>query len=232
MPTQTLTTDARLVYDSGMTPAAGTRVIGYARVSTDDQDLAAQEQAIRAEAERRGWDLIDVVHDVASGKSTKKRPGLERCMAGLDAGFAQALVVAKLDRLSRSLIDFGEMLEHVRKAGWSIVVLDMELDTTTAVGRMTANTLMNFAQFERELIGQRTREGLAAKKAAGTLKGPLGRQSTLDSRTVVRITREREAGASLRGIATGLNRDGVKTGQGGKQWHASTVKAVLARVGS
>ena len=215
-----------------MTPAAGTRVIGYARVSTDDQDLAAQEQAIRAEAERRGWDLIDVVHDVASGKSTKKRDGLARCLAGLDAGFAQALVVAKLDRLSRSLIDFGEMLEHVRKAGWSIVVLDMELDTTTAVGRMTANTLMNFAQFERELIGQRTREGLAAKRSAGTLKGLPGRRSQLPSTVIRRIRREHENGRSLRTIATKLNEDQVPTGQGGKQWHASTVKAVLARVGS
>lgn len=215
-----------------MAPAPGTRVIGYARVSTDDQDLAAQEQAIRAEAERRGWDLIEVVPDVASGKSTRKRPGLERCMAGLDAGFAQALVVAKLDRLSRSLVDFGQLLEHVRKAGWSIVVLDMELDTTTAVGRMTANTLMNFAQFERELIGQRTREGLVAKKAAGTLKGLPGRRSQIPSTTIRRIRREHENGVSLRRIATRLNEDQVPTGQGGSQWYASTVKTVLARVGS
>lgn len=213
-----------------MTPAAGTRVIGYARVSTDDQDMQAQDDAIRRAAEQRGWDLLEIVHETASGKSTKKRPELARCIAGLDAKFADALVVAKLDRLSRSLIDFGELLEHVRKAGWAIVVLDMELDMTTPMGRMTANTLMNFAQYERELIGQRTREGMAAKKAAGTFKAPPGRRPTMAGKVVARIVRAHDAGNSLGEIARQLNAEGVATTHGGAKWHPSTVQAVLRRV--
>lgn len=226
-------------HDEGraVTPAAGTRVVGYTRVSTTEQDedgvgLQAQDAAIRDKAERSGWQLLDVVSDTASGKSMSKRAGLERCLAVLDSGFAEALVVAKLDRLSRSLVDFGHLLERARAKGWKIVVLDMDLDMTTAAGEMTANTLMNFAQFERRLIGERTRSAMAHKKATGTFKAPPGRRSMLSPKVVARIRREHDAGRSLRSIATRLNDDAIPTGQGGKQWHASTVKNVLERVSS
>lgn len=215
-----------------MTPVAGTRVIGYTRVSTEEQGqngvgLQAQEEAIRAKADAAGWQLLDVVDDKASGKSMRKRPGLERCLAVLDAGFAEALIVAKLDRLSRSLVDFGHMLEQARAKGWKIVVLDMDLDMTTAAGEMTANTLMNFAQFERRLIGERTKSALAVKKAQGV---KLGRPANIPGKVIARIVREHDAGASLGDIARGLTADEVPTSQGGQRWYASTVRAVLERV--
>lgn len=214
-----------------MTPAAGTRVMGYGRVSTDDQGengvgLAAQEAAIRDKAERSGWELLDVVTDTASGKSMRKRPGLERCLAVLDSGFAEALVVAKLDRLSRSLVDFGHLLERAKAKGWKIVVLDMDLDMTTAAGEMTANTLMNFAQFERRLIGERTKAALAVKRLQGVR---LGRPPKLEDKLVRRIGRLHDAGTSLGAIARQLNDDAVPTAHGGAKWHASTVRAVLHR---
>ena len=216
-----------------MTPAgtAGTRIVGYIRVSTTDQaengvGLEAQRRDIEAEAERRGWSVVSILEDHASGKTTKKRKALDAAITLLEGGAADALVVTKLDRLSRSLVDFGHLLERSRDNGWGLVVLDMSLDMTTPVGEMTANTLMNFAEFERRMISQRTRDGLAVRRSQGAR---LGRSSTLDARVVRRMAREREAGRSYSRIARGLNDDGIPTGQGGQQWWPSTVRKVLTR---
>ncbi len=89
-----------------------------------------------------------------------------------------------------------------------------------------ANVLATFAQFERRLIAQRTREALARKREQGVT---LGRPRTLPTRIVKRIKREREAGRSYHAIADALNRDGVATAQGGRQWWPATVRAVAAR---
>lgn len=220
-----------------MTPTAGTRVIGYARVSTEEQGddgggLPGEHDAIEREAERHGWVIVDMVDEVQSGKSLRRRPLLERAIARIERGEANALVVSKLDRLSRSVMDFGILVDRAQRKGWAIVVVDPAIDMTTANGRFFANMLVTMAQWEREMIGQRTREGMAAKKAQGTLRGPVGRPSKLPSAVIRRIRREFELGASLRGIATGLNDDEVPTGQGGAKWHASTVKSVLNRMGS
>lgn len=89
-------------------------------------------------------------------------------MAALEAvegGQADALCVAKLDRLSRSLLDFAGLMERSRKRGWSLVALDLGVDTSTPSGEMMASVLATFAQFERRLIGERTRAALAEKRA-------------------------------------------------------------------
>lgn len=119
-------------------------------------------------------------------------------------------------------------MEAARREGWALVILDLGVDTTTPSGEMTANVMATFAQFERRLIGQRTKDALAVKKAQGTR---LGRPLTAGAGVVKRIARERKRGRSLREIADGLTDDGVPTGHGGARWHASTVKAVLERAG-
>jgi DNA invertase Pin-like site-specific DNA recombinase len=80
---------------------------------------------------------------------------------------ARALVVAKLDRLSRSLVDFGSIMERARKKGWSLAALDLGVDATTPAGEMIANAMATIAQFERHLIGERTKAALAVRKAQG-----------------------------------------------------------------
>lgn len=212
--------------------------MGYLRVSTAEQSdsgagIEAQRTAIETAAAARGWQLVTVLEDRGvSAKSTKGRDALAAAIGLCEAGGADALLVAKLDRLSRSIIDFATLMERARAASWAIVVLDCDFDMTTPAGELMANMLACFAQFERRVISQRTRDGMAAKKATGTYKAPPGRRSQLDQRTAARIRREHAAGRSLRSIAGRLNVDAIPTGQGGKQWHASTVKAVLARVGS
>lgn len=206
------------------------RVLGYVRVSTDEQadsgaGLEAQRGAIRAECGRKGWTLLRTHEDAsASGKALNGRPGLAEALGLLDKGQADALVVAKLDRLSRSLLDFASLMERSRKNGWALVALDLGVDTSTPAGEMMANVLATFAQFERRLIGQRTREALAVKRAEGVR---LGRRSTVAPETRRRIARLHRAGKSLQAIADALTQSGVPTGQGGKKWYPSSVRAVL-----
>ena len=213
---------------------ATTRVIGYVRVSTDEQErsgagIEAQRAAIVGDADRRGWRLVGIEQDTASGKSTKRRPGLASALEQLDAGNADSLMVAKLDRLSRSLLDFAALVEQSRRKGWSLVALDLGVDTSTPSGEMMANVLAVFAQFERRLIGQRTKEGLAAKRASGKLHGPIGRPRQLPDEVVRRIVDERHAGRSTPMIAAGLNADAIPTAQGGARWWPSTVAKVIDR---
>ena len=216
----------------GVSPKRGTRVVGYLRVSTAEQadsgaGLAAQRSAIEQAAAAKGWDLVTVLEDRGlSGKSTNGRKALEAAIAMIEAGAADALVVSKLDRLSRSLLDFAGLMRRAQDAGWAIVVLDSDFDMTSPSGRLMANMLASFAEFEREMISQRTKDGLAAKRAAGVV---VGRPRTLPERVVARIERDRAAGASLGAIAKALNADAIPTAQGGVRWYASTVRAVLNR---
>lgn len=206
-------------------------VVGYVRVSTDEQadsgaGLAAQRAAIAAEAARRGWTLLTVHEDAgASGKSLSGRTGLRAALEAIERDEASALVVAKLDRLSRSLLDFSALMERSRRRGWALVALDLGVDTTTPSGEMMANVLAVFAQFERRLIGQRTKDALAQKRAAGVR---LGRPRSLPSSTEDLVVSLRRGGLTLPAIVNRLTTLGVATGQGGR-WHATTVRRIVLR---
>jgi DNA invertase Pin-like site-specific DNA recombinase len=207
------------------------RVIGYVRVSTDEQmssgaGLEAQRRAIIAECRRRGWHLVEVIEDAGFSAKDLRRPGVQEALRVLQAGDARALVVAKLDRLSRSMIDFTALMAKAQKQSWALVAVDCAVDTSTPTGEAMANMLATFAQFERRLISQRTREALAVKKASGVR---LGRPPVLSTSVVRRIQRQRARGDSLRRIADDLNAAGVPTAQGGAQWYAATVRQVLLR---
>jgi DNA invertase Pin-like site-specific DNA recombinase len=199
--------------------------------STDEQKssgagLAAQRAAIARECRRRGWQLIEVIEDAGYSAKDLRRPGIQAALQALEEGDARALVAAKLDRLSRSMVDFAGLMAKAQKQGWALVALDCAVDTTTPAGEAMANVLATFAQFERRLISQRTREALAVKRAGGVV---LGRPPSVEDAVVRRIVRDRKRGRSLRAIADSLNADGVPTGQGGKRWYAATVRAVALR---
>lgn len=205
------------------------RAIGYVRVSTDEQvesgaGLAAQRMSVQAEAARRGWRLLDVLEDAGQSGKSLDRPGLNEALLRLDEKHADLLLVAKLDRLSRSVHDFSGVMLRAQRGHWSLRVLDVDVDTSTPTGELLAHIVASTAQYERRLISQRTKDGLAAKRAQGVR---LGRPSTLSSDVVERIVADRAAGASLRAIADTLNTNGVAPGQGGRKWYAATVRAVL-----
>jgi DNA invertase Pin-like site-specific DNA recombinase len=206
------------------------RVVGYIRVSTEEQGdsragLEAQEAAIRAEVERREWELVELYVDVASGKTLRKRDNLGVALRALADGAADALVVAKLDRLSRSVLDFAGIMETAAAEGWSLVVIDLGVDTTTPNGELVANIMISMAQWERRIIGERTKSALAAGPARGT---KVGRKSGVADETVRLIRVMRDAGSSWQKIADALTAEGVETGQGGK-WHAATVRRIYLR---
>ena len=207
------------------------KAIGYVRVSTTGQaesgwGLPAQRARIKDEAKRRKWKLLEIVSD--GGKSGKdlKRPGIARALQILEDGEADVLVVAKLDRFTRSLLDFAATMAVSREQGWQFVALDLGVDTSTPAGALMTNIVASFAEYERELISVRVREALAAAKAAGTI---LGRPSGIPADILSRIKREVAEGRPLRAIARGLNEDGVPTAQGGKKWYASTIKRVTMK---
>lgn len=202
-------------------------VIGYIRVSTDEQaesglGLAAQRQTIQSEADARGWNVEWYVDEGYSAKDLN-RPGVQGALASLENGGPKLLVVAKLDRLSRSLLDFATLLARAGERGWELVSLDLGVDTSSPMGRFVANLMANVAQLERELIGQRTKEALEAKRRQGVT---LGRPRVMSHDVRERILRERRGGRGLSAIARDLNREAVPTARGGKQWYPSTVKAV------
>lgn len=209
------------------------KVIGYVRVSTSEQadsgaGLEAQRAAILAEGQRRGWSETEITFVEDAGYSGKdlRRPGIEAALEALRRRKADTLVVSKLDRISRSLLDFAALMDRASKERWALVALDLGVDTTTPQGEMVANVMATFAQFERRLIGQRTKDALAAKMAAGVR---VGRPRAIAPETVDRIRDERGRGFTLQAIADGLNRDGVPTARGGRRWYDSTVRAVLTQ---
>lgn len=209
---------------------AGATVVGYLRVSTDEQadsgaGLAAQRIAIEREADRRGWQLLSVEVDAgASGKSLNGRPALATALAAVRRGDADVLLVAKLDRLSRSLLDFAALMAQSKAEGWALVALDLGVDTSTPSGEFMAGVMASAAQWERRIIGQRTKDALAARRAQGVR---LGNARTIPPKVLKRIVRERGAGKSLPAIARGLTADGVPTARGGAVWSHSTVQYVL-----
>jgi DNA invertase Pin-like site-specific DNA recombinase len=213
-----------------MTKSSSTRTrplaLAYVRVSTAEQvehgaSLDAQRATLTQEAERRGWDVKVIADEGLSAKSLN-RPGLQSALARLDGGDADFLLAVRLDRVSRSVADFAGMLDRSSRKGWGLVLMSPNIDTSDPAGRFTGNVLASAAQYERELIGARTREGMAQRKAEGVV---LGRPRTMAPDVVDRIKTARAAGQSLRSIADGLNADGIRTAQGGVRWYASTVKA-------
>jgi DNA invertase Pin-like site-specific DNA recombinase len=221
----------------------GTTVVGYIRVSTDKQGergegSKAQETAIRTECERRGWRLLRIERDVVSGKSLRGRQGLELALAACRTREADGIVVAKLDRLSRSVVDAGKLLIEAQSDGWNIVALDLGIDLSTSHGKLVANILIAVAEWEREQIGERTSSALAEVKkrtardlaALSVERGvevkPIGRPPSLPAAVRKRVRNLRSRGWSYARIADKLNEEGVATAQGGLRWYPATVRHV------
>lgn len=213
------------------TPADPTRVVGYIRVSSEAQaesglGLDAQRTAILAECARKGWTLVEMIEDAGFSAKNLDRPGMAHALDLVRSGAAGALVVAKLDRATRSVIDAARLLDQSRREGWSLVALDLGLDPTTPNGELFATICSGVAQWERRTIGQRTKDALAAKKADGVR---LGRPVELDPNVRERILAARQAGAGWSAIARDLNTADIPTAHGGAKWYPSTVRAIATR---
>jgi DNA invertase Pin-like site-specific DNA recombinase len=153
--------------------------VGYVCVSTAEQadsgaGLEAQRAAIRSACQQRGWELVGIHEDAGFRAATLARPGLGEALSAVESSEATVLVVAKLDRLSRSLLDFAALMERSRRKRWALGALDLGVDTTTPAGEAMANLMATFAQFERRLIGRRTKDALAVKVCRSPHRSGLG----------------------------------------------------------
>jgi site-specific DNA recombinase len=208
------------------------KVIAYTRVSTEEQatqgvSLAAQEAKLRAYCDLYGHELLEVVVDAGESAKTLNRPGLQRALAALKAGEAEGLLVLKLDRLTRSVRDLGELLENYFQRS-ALLSLQEQCDTSTAAGRLVLNLLTSVAQWERESTGERTRTALQHKKSQGV---KLGAPSLKDGATIARAAALKAEGLTLRQVAEQLTAEGFQTLRGGR-WEAMTVKRLLDREAS
>jgi DNA invertase Pin-like site-specific DNA recombinase len=171
------------------------RVAGYVRVSSREQGatglgLQAQKEALSAAAAHRdGWQLATVAVEIASAGNVRRRPVLTSLLDDLDAGRYGVLVVSRLDRLARSVGDFATTLDRAKRNGWELVCLDPAVDMTTPYGKAMAGVAAVFAELERELISQRTKEGLAVAIASGRMRARNLEQEYGDRAVIDRIVR-------------------------------------------
>jgi DNA invertase Pin-like site-specific DNA recombinase len=215
-------------------------VVGYVRVSTEEQatsgvSLEAQESRIRAYAVAIGREFDEVIVDAGVSAKTLVRPGMSRVLAGVRDGSIGTVIALKLDRLTRSTRDLGDLLEIFKRSGAALVSISESLDTETAAGRMVVNMLGVVAQWEREAIAERTAIALGHKREQRTVYGSTpfgyrreGERLVADDAQHAALRTIREmlaAGASLRQVAARLTDDGVPPPRG-RAWYGSSVRAI------
>jgi DNA invertase Pin-like site-specific DNA recombinase len=234
----------------GKPGVSAVRLIGYVRVSTEEMakegvSLDAQRAKVQQYATLHGLDLVDVLVDAGVSAKSLDRPGLTRALARLEAGEADGIVVAKLDRLSRSVRDWNDLIDRYfgDRAGRTLMSVADSIDTRTAAGRLVLNVLMSVAQWERETIVERTREALGHKRQRGERVGkvPLGWDLASDGKTLVPNPRDQEAralvkrlrraGWTFKAIGAELLRRGIMPRSGRPSWAPSTLH-FLARAES
>jgi site-specific DNA recombinase len=220
-----------------------TKAIGYIRVSTEMQvnegvSLDAQSAKIRAYCELNDLELIEIVCDAGKSAKTTNRDGLQKCLSMIATGEASALVVYKLDRLSRKVLDTLNLISEIESHGASLHSISEKLDTSSALGKFFVNMTAALAQLERDQISERVTMAMAHKKDEGQHCGaaPFGfemvdkelQRVESQHNAIAIITEMRAKGAALRTIADHLNGEGIPTQRGGN-WQASTINNILKR---
>lgn len=224
----------------GETPVA---VVGYARVSTLEQareglSLEAQQGKLRSYAQLYGLDLVGICTDAGASGATLERPGLVEALQTLTRGTAAGLVVVKLDRLTRSIRDLATLMESYFQR-FSLMAVDDRIDTASASGRLLLHILMAVSQWEREVIGERTRDALAEKKRRGErvsryapygygLEGS-GPHLTISrhEQAAIRMARDlHRTGLSLRQVAWHLEQAGY-VGRQGQRYSATAIRRLV-----
>jgi DNA invertase Pin-like site-specific DNA recombinase len=210
------------------------QVCGYVRVSTEEQardgvSLAAQQAKLEAYALVKDWTVLRLIRDEGASAKHLKRPGLEALLSLVRTQQIEAVMVYKLDRLTRSVKDLSTLVELFEKHGVALVSLQESLDATTATGRLMMNLLASVSQWEREVIGERTRDALQHLKAQGQRYCHARFEEHPHAGPVLALMQARRAaGDSYEAIATHLNMAGIPATLGGR-WFANAVRKILLR---
>ncbi len=221
-----------------------TKTIAYLRVSTDKQadkgvSLEAQQDKAKAYASLYDLDLVEVIVDAGESAKSLDRPGLQRALAMLKSGKAEALLVVKLDRLTRSVVDLGKLIETYFAPGKAALMsVGEQIDTRSAAGRLVLNILASVSQWERETIGERTSAAMQHKQAKGEYIGgetPYGFdlvngeliEDEAEQEVIQKAKAYQAEGLSLRKIAAELDKQGIKTRRG-SIFAANQIKRMVA----
>lgn len=229
-----------------MSNARRTRTIAYVRVSTEKQadrgvSLEAQRAKVSAYAELYDLDVVNVIVDAGVSAKTLDRPGLARALDMLRKGEADALLVVKLDRLTRSVRDLGDLVARYFAPGKAALLsVGEQIDTRSAAGRLVLNVLASVSQWEREAIGERTATAMQHKAASGEYTGgipPYGFRVAENGIHLVEVEAEqavlvearqlRAAGLSLRAVARELDARGLRS-RVGRPFSAAQIRGMVA----
>ncbi len=230
------------------TPAGRLRVVGYIRVSTDEQardgsSLANQAKKIRQYCELHELDLVRIETDAGVSAKSLERDGLAAVLDDLKHERVAGLVITKLDRLTRSLEDWSQLIRRYfrDKGGAQLFSVSDHIDTRSANGRMVLNLIMTIAEWEREVIAERTKDVLQGKISRGERCGKIRFGYTLatDGKTLVPQPNEQEAIALMhrwngeektyREMIELLEEMGIETKQPGSIWRPCTIRQILLR---
>jgi DNA invertase Pin-like site-specific DNA recombinase len=221
--------------------AADRKTVAYVRVSSETQaaegvSLSAQEARIASYCAAMGWAVSETVRDAGESAKSLKRPGIAKTLDAVRRGVVGRIVVAKLDRLTRSVRDLADLIDLCAKHDVALVSVGETLDTSTAAGRMVVNMLGVVAAWEREAIGERTATALAHKRQQRMAYGPTPfgfvrvgdalAPEPKEQDALAEAARMDRAGASFREIAGRLTELGVRPHRG-QRWYASSVSAML-----
>lgn len=148
------------------------KAAAYLRVSTSDQSTDSQLDAIQAHAATKGLEIVQVFQDEGISGARRSRPALDQMMASVRRGEAQAVIVYKIDRLGRSMYHLVNLMDELGRRGVDLVsVTEPHMDTTTPSGKMLFGIMASMAEYERSLIGERVRAGMASAKKRGKRVG-------------------------------------------------------------
>ena len=217
------------------------RAVGYIRVSTEEQvkdgvSLDNQRRRIEAFCVAKEWELTHIYVDEGKTGSNLNRDGINELIADCKSGEYDVVVIYKLDRLTRSVKDLGSLIEIFEKSGVAFSSVSDNFDTTTANGKLVLNILGSVAQWERDIIAERTKDALAHKKDQREIYSPVPHGFDLSESgelienepeltTIKRIKRLRTEGFSYWKIARRLNQAGITTKRGAK-WYPASVRYV------
>lgn len=204
--------------------------VGYVRVSTRKQGrsglgLKAQRNAIKQHCKFARLTLSDVRVEVESAKNMNDRSVWNELLQLVEQGLITGIVCAKLDRATRDGMDWGALVKKSRAEGWKLILLDMQADLETAAGRLQAWQHVGYAQYERELIGERTSAAMQVLKAQGKR---LGRPRSVPKEILLLVLTQYHACGSYGVVANLLNEHEIPTARGGKVWYRATIAKMLA----
>lgn len=220
------------------------KAIGYIRVSTDEQasegiSLKNQRTKVKAYCELNDLELVGIIEDAGKSGKNLNRDGMQELITMVKRGSIGAIIVYRLDRLSRKVIDTLTLIETFERYGIAFHSLNEKVDTGTAIGRFFLNITASLAQMERDLISERTKDALQMKISNGERAGqiPYGWRLAEDGKSLIEHTEEQRVvqaiktlhanGYGYREICRELDKEGHQPM--GKAWHPQTIKNILRK---